>query len=67
MDEMAGLALGVATGLAICVGIESLVGQEEETMLFSSITGLLAFDGIAEAFLVGTCIPVVTYTTVKTK
>ncbi len=36
-------------------------------MLFSSITGLLAFDGIAEAFLVGTCIPVVTYTTVKTK
>lgn len=36
-------------------------------MLFSSITGLLAFDGIAEAFLIGTCVPIASYTAIKTK
>lgn len=26
MEELAGLAIGVATGLAVCVGIESVLG-----------------------------------------
>lgn len=36
-------------------------------MLFGSIASLLAFTGTAEAFLVGVCVPVATYSAVKTK